>query len=185
MSTSFYLKVYRRQPSYCDKKESGEAGIAVSSVSCVHPRTGLLHRWLVTIFLGWHSRCHAGGCRRGQGMRGQGRSCNWNFVSTSPLKLRCHVIKLNSQHGNWSLNRFERWTFFHLTTSTSMSCVSLLLFQCLPYDFTSDTDTIPESRVPSFGGSATGLSVVQPLSLTDFPGLQRPWLTQLQAFKVQ
>jgi len=95
-----HLKVYRRQPSYCDKKESGEAGIAVSSVSCVHPRTGLLHRWLVTISLGWHRRCHAGGCRRGQGMRGQGRSCNWNFVSTSPLKLRCHVIKLNSQHGN-------------------------------------------------------------------------------------
>ena len=135
-------------PQITAKRESGGGR---NHSLYVHPQTGLLHpgRWLVSISLGWHYRCHAGGSRwRSRSrMREQGRSSRW--FSRSPLKLRCHVMKLNSQHG------IKRWTFFHLTTTTS--CVSLLFFQYLPYDIISNTNLIPESGAQSLGDSATGL----------------------------
>ena len=57
---------------------------------------------------------------------------------------------------SWIPNmEIKRWTFFHLTTTTS--CVSLLFFQYLPYDIISNTNLIPESGAQSLGDSATGL----------------------------
>ena len=108
-----------------------------------------LHSGILSISLGWHYCCHAGGCRRDQGMQGQERSSRNSLKSIeTPNPMSCDG--LNSQHGKL------KWLNF-LSLHHIDGCVTLLFFQCLPHDITSNTNSIPESGALSLGDSATGL----------------------------